>query len=226
MASSRQAGRPRRPLAEPVHPLTARVRQLIDLTHAGRVRDASRLTGIPYPTLNDLYIGRTVSPNLATLESLGAPYEIELSWLLSSDDRGQVPRTGRLVFLPPHPTAEVKRRALREVLIPFVAWSMYEVFSVLEARLIAMPATAERPIVAEAAGDALVFRLATFLFQPLLAAEKAADADVVPAAITGQRLDPKTMEQWIVTLRALGDLWRAALPDLLKRDGGSGSRFC
>ncbi len=223
MHSPKQAGRPRKALADPVHPLTARVRQLIDLAHDGRVRDASRLAGIPYPTLNDLYIGRTVNPNLGTLESLRAPYDIELTWLLSSEEPEQLPRTGRLVLLPPHPTAEVKRRALREVVIPFVAWSMYEVFSVLEARLIAMPATAARPIVAEAAGDALVFRLATFLFQPLLAAEKAGEANLIPAAVAGQDADADGVKQWVATLQAIGDLWQAALPDLLKTGGHTGA---
>ena len=210
-----QAGRPRKPLAGPVHPLTVRVRQLIDLAHEGKVRDASRLAGIPYPTLNDLYIGRTVNPNLATLESLCAPYDIELSWLLAADQPEPAPRTGRGVLLPPHPTADVKRRALREVQIPFVAWSMYEVFTSLEGRLIAMQATAERPIVAEAAGDALVFRLATFLFQPLLAAEKAGEIGVIPVVPPGEEVGLKTRSRWIVTLRALGAVWQVALPDLL-----------
>ena len=159
------------------------MRQLIDAAHDGRVQNASRLTGIPYPTLNDLYIGRTVNPNLTTLEQLRAPYGIELVWLLSKDEPEETPRAGRLVFLPPDPNVETGRRALREVVIPFRAWSMYEAFSVLETRLTAMPATAERPIVAEAAGDALVFRLATFLFQPLLAAEKAGESDVIPVAV-------------------------------------------
>ncbi|MFC1639921.1 hypothetical protein ACFL3B_04065 [Gemmatimonadota bacterium] len=206
---------------DPVHPLTARIRQLVDLAHDGKVREASRLAGIPYPTLNDLYVGRTVNPNLATLESLRLPYGIEMSWLLSREEPKQLPRTGRLVFLPPHPSAEVKRRALREVVIPFVAWSMYEVFAVLEARLIAMPANAERPIVAEAGGDALVFRLATFLFQPLLAAEKAGETDVIRSVVGGQETEFEMMQRWIVTLRALGDMWRAALPDLLNDDGRS-----
>jgi len=216
-----QAGRPRRPLEEPVHALTRRVRQLIDVAHDGRVRDASRLAGIPYPTLNDLYIGRTVNPNLATLESLRTPYDIDLSWLLAADEPEQKPRTGRSVLLPPHPMADVKRRALREVRIPFVAWSMYEVFSVLESRLIAMPADATRPIVAEALGDALVFRLATFLFQPLLAAEKAGEADVIPVVPTAEDADRKTMRRWIVTLQALGDVWQVTLPDLLEGNEGS-----
>ena len=216
MAGLRQAGRPRRPLAEAAHPLTTRVRQLIDAAHDGRVLNASRLTGIPYPTLNDLYIGRTVNPNLATLEQLRAPYWIELVWLLSKEEPEETPRVGRLVFLPPDPNVETGRRALREVVIPFRAWSMYEAFSVLETCLIAMPAAAERPIVAEAAGDALVFRLATFLFQPLLAAEKAGESDVIPVDLTDQGAGSERVRCWINTLQALGAMWKATLPDLLK----------
>lgn len=215
MASRRQAGRPRRPLAGAVHPLTTRIRQLIDVAHAGRVRDASRVAGIPYPTLNDLYIGRTVNPNLATLERLRTPYGIELVWLLSAEEPEEEPRVGRLVYLPPDPNAGTTRRALREVVIPFRAFSMYEVFTVLEERLIATPASAERPIVAEAAGDALIFRLATFLFQPLLAAEKSGESNVIPTAQEQQRAEGRA-ERWINTLQALGEMWTLALPGLLQ----------
>ena len=176
------------------------------------------MTGVPYPTLNDLYIGRTVNPNLATLDTLRMPYDIDLTWLLSGKTPEELPRTGRLVFLPPHPTADVKRRALREVVLPFVAWSMFDVFSKLEARLIAVPAAAARPIVAEATGDALVFRLATFLFQPILAAEKAGESDVVPSIAAGSEADPTTMKRWVATLRTLGDMWQATLPGLLTGD--------
>ncbi len=215
MRKMSQAGRPRRTLGKPVHQLTIRVRQLIDLAHGGNVRNASRLTSIPYPTLNDLYIGKTVNPNLATLESLSAPYDIELSWLLAVEDPGTMPRTGRSVLLPPGSSAEVRQRALRKVQIPFVAWSMYEVFTAVEARLIEMPATTMRPIVAEAEGDTLQFRLATFLFQPLLAAEKAGESNLIPADTNAEEQEnPRAAERWIVTLRALGDVWKAALPGL------------
>lgn len=207
-------------MAEPGHPLTARVRQLIDLAHEGKVREASLLTAISYPTLNDLYTGRTVSPNLATLEALRAPYGIDMSWLLSQHPPEQVPRTGRVVFLPPHALADIKQRSLRKVPIPFAAWSMYDAFARLEARLLAMPPTATRPIVAEASGDALVFRLATFLFQPFLAAEKAGEADVILKAASGDETDNQRVTRWVVTLRALGDMWKLALPNIL--DGPSG----
>ena len=216
MAVLTHAGRPRGVLPQPRNTLTVRVRQLVDVAHGGKVRDASRLTGIPYPTINDLYTGRSANPNLATLESLRVPYEIDLSWLLSDAEPQQPPRTGIVAFLPPDPRAEVKRRVLREIQIPFVAWSMYEVFSVLESRLGAMKATAERPIVAEASGDALVFRLATFLCQPLLAAEKAGEQDVILVWNEGTSLVNERMARWSSALEALGEMWRASLRGLLR----------
>ena len=74
LTNDKQVGRPRGRLSDPLHVLTLRVRTLIQTVHHGKVREASRLTGIPYPTLNELYVGRTVNPNLATLERLRAPY--------------------------------------------------------------------------------------------------------------------------------------------------------
>lgn len=219
MRGLRNAGRPRSPLPEPAHTLTARVRRLIDLAHDGKVRDASRLTGIPYPTLNDLYIGRTVNPNLATLDTLRMPYAVELTWLLSDAEPDESPRRGIVAYLPPDPGAAAKRRSLRQVEIPFTAWSMYEVFTNVEARLEAMEATADRAIVAEASGDALRFRLATFLFQPLLAAEKAGEQDVFFASPEGEDIDSERMGSWTKTLTILGNMWKATLPGLLKDPG-------
>jgi len=185
------------------------------MAHGGRVRDSSMLTGVPYPTLNDLYIGRSINPNLATLDALSAPYDIDASWFLCAEEPDRQPRTCRIVFLPPYPLGEVKRRTLREIQIPFSAWPMYEVFTELEERLKAMPADATRPIVAEASGDALPFRLATFLFQPLLAAEKTGWNDVFPVSEGDEKLDAETMARWTGTLIALGDMWKVSLTGFL-----------
>ena len=217
MRRPRSAGRPRRALPDPVNTLTGRVRRLIDIAHDGKVRNASQLTGIPYPTLNDLYIGRTVNPNLATLDRLRAPYGIDLTWLLSEDEPTEAPLTGIVAFLPPDPRAEVKRRSLREVQIPYSAWSMYEVLSSLEARLRTETADANRPIVGEATGDALLFRLSTFLFQPLLAAEKSGEQGVFVGSGEQSETVEHERRRWITKLVALGDMWRATLPMLLQR---------
>ncbi len=219
LSGQKQPGRPRGVLQEPSHTLTVRIRRLIDIAHEGKVRDASRLTGIPYPTVNDLYTGRSLNPNLATLEALRAPYDIDITWLISPAEPQETPRTGMMVFLPPDPNADLKRRALRQVQIPFVAWPMYEVFSSLAARLSTMKATADRPIVAEASGDALLFRLATFLFQPLLAAEKAGEKGVIPAWVQGSVPEEKKKWRWTNTLEALGEMWLAAMPGLLADRG-------
>jgi len=215
MPKFKGAGRPRRSLAPPNRTLTARVRRLIDLAHSGKVRDASRLTGIPYPTLNDLYNGRSVNPNLATLEAFCVPYQIGISWLLSDDEPNEVPRKGIVANLPPDANADVKRRSLRQVHIPFSAWPMCEVFTTLEYKLERMDANADRPIVGEASGDALRFRLATFLFQPLLAAERAGEKETFVGSAEGDKENAELLERWSNTLAALGEMWRVGLPSLL-----------
>ena len=219
MSPATKAGRPRGALAEPAHTITGRVRRLIDTVHEGKVRDASRLTRIPYPTLNDLYIGRNANPSLATLEKLRRPYGIDLSWLLSDAAPVESPRRGIVAYLPPDPTADLKRRSLREVFIPYTAWSMCEVFTKLEEALEAMESNADRPIVGEASGDALRFRLSTFLLQPLLAAEKVGERNVFVEASSEGEEDSSRNERWTEMLESLAATWRAALPGLLKAQG-------
>jgi len=65
MATPNQAlhpGRPKHPLSEGVPPITKRIRRLIDLVHGGNLAAAGRATGLPYPTVRDLYSGRTANP--------------------------------------------------------------------------------------------------------------------------------------------------------------------
>ena len=209
MPQRKRAGRPRQRLPEPAHSLTRRVRCLVDVAHGGNVWEATRLTGVSYPTLSDLYVGRTTSPSLATLKALGAPYGVDLNWLTDAGVPEPPAVTGRVGLLPPPPGADARRRALRKVDIPFTAWPMYEVFALLERRLGDEPAQQDRAIVGEATGDAFVFRLTTFLLQPLLAAERVGEVEVIPAQ--GGAGD----ERWVETLRALGRMWRTALPHLL-----------
>lgn len=219
MRSHSRAGRPRAELPEPSHPLTERIRRIVDVVHRGKVLDASRLTGIPYPTLNELYVGRTVNPNTATLEAFRKPYDIPMSWLFGESGAEASPQTGRFVLLPPHPKASVRRRELRRVEIPFAAWSLYHVFSVLERRLNSAEPSVDRPIVGEASGYALTFRLATFLLQPLLAAEKAGEPGVIVTADGEQGDDAGPRERWVESLLRLGDLWKSTLSNLLADAG-------
>ncbi len=219
MPSKSRVGRPRAELPEPAHPLTERIRRIVDVVHGGKLLDASRLTGIPYPTLNDLYIGRTVNPNTATLEVLRKPYDIPMSWLFGEEGAEASPQTGRFVLLPPHPKASAKRRELRRVEIPFAAWSLYDVFSVLEQCLNSAEPSVDRPIVGEASGDALSFRLATFLLQPLLAAEKAGEPGVILTVDDERGGGAGARARWVGSLSRLGDLWKSTLSHLLA-DGG------
>lgn len=213
-------GRPRRPLAPPAKPVTRRIRRLVDLVHRGNLAEAARATGVPYPTLRDLYVGRTVNPGLETLEALCAPYGIEVTWLTSEQGPDEVPITGIPVLLPPHPKQAAASRTFREVLIPHAARPMTDIFTWLNRWLESQPAAAERPIVGEATGDALRFRLTTFLLQPLLAAEKLGEPDVIPPVPAGGAVPPEVQSAWIGRLRALGEMWQAALPGLLNRAGG------
>ncbi len=62
-------------------------------------------------------------------------------------------------------------------------------------------------------------RLTTFLFQPLLAAERLGEPGVIVPLLAGEGLgasDRRAEGEWVDRLRALGDLWQAALPRLLE----------
>ncbi len=202
-------GRPKAALSAKVSPVTRRIRRLVDLVHGGNLAAASRATGIPYPTIRDLYTGRAANPGLSTLDQLRAPYGVSLNWFTDRAADDEVPLQGRTILLPPHPKAQQGgTRALRQVLIPYAARSLLQVFAALEEWLRQKPAEPDRPIVGEATGDAFTFRLTTFVLQPILAAEKVGQ-DLVPAG----GVDPA----WVARLEALGAMWRALLPDLFRR---------
>lgn len=213
----RRVGRPKATLLASVPAVTRRIRRLIDLVHDGNLAAASRLTGIPYPTLRDLYAGRAANPELATLEQLRAPYGVSLNWFLDQTTDDEVPLAGRMVLLPPHPRA-AGTRALRQVLIPYAARALFDVFAGLERWLTRQPAGPDRPIVGEAAGDAFAFRLTTFLLQPLLAGEKLGE-EVIPAAAPSAPAagGPGTPDAvWVRRLDALGEMWRTLLPRVVE----------
>ena len=202
-------GRPKQTLAADVPAVTRRVRKLVDQVHGGNLADAQRATGLPYPTLRDLYAGRTANPELATLDRLRAPYGVSLNWFTEPGSDKEVPLAGRLVLLPPHPRAAaaggVAGRALRQVLLPYAARTLSSVFERLQAWLEQQAPAPERPVVGEATGDTFTFRLTTFLLQPLLAAEKLGE-EVIPASVDAA---------WVERLEALGAMWRAALARIL-----------
>lgn len=216
MAKPRQPaplGRPKAVLSADVSPITRRIRRLIDLVHGGNLAAAGRATGLPYPTIRDLYTGRTANPELSTLDRLRAPYGVSLNWFTDRAQDDEVPLGGRMVLLPPHPRAAPQgaARALRQVLIPYAARDLLAVFAAVEERLKAKPAEPDRPIVGETSGDAFTFRLTTFLLQPLLAAEKVGE-DVIPAAPPAGSAVPTVDAAWVARLEALGGMWRVLLP--------------
>ena len=211
-------GRPRHPLPEPTHQLTKQVRLLIDKAHGGNLSDASRLTGISYPLLRDLYVGRVTGPSLRTLEALQSPYGVDLGWLTEAGAPDAIAVLGWIGLVPPGPTSDTSgSRKLREVLIPFLAWPMYELVSSAERHLREKAPRSGRPIVGEATGDAFSFRLTTFLLQPLLAAEKlgSGDAILTVARYMAAATSRQERERWITGLRHLGGLWRSVLPATL-----------
>ncbi len=216
MVHRRRVGRPKAPLARARHRLTERVRALLQLAHDGNLREASRATAIPYATLRELYTGQTINPSYRTLAALVDTYGVPLEWLRSEEEPEDVPLLGRRGFVPPHPARMGSRPQLREVLIPFAAWPMYDVVGRLEAELTAERASPERPIVGEATGEAMVFRLTTFLFQPLLAAERAGQRGVIiEAREIGGLVGGIRWREWVERLRSLGEMWRRVLPDLV-----------
>jgi hypothetical protein len=70
--------------------------------------------------------------------------------------------------------------------------------------------------VGEATGEALQFRLCTFLCQPLLAAERAGRPGVIPSfEEVDDRLASPIGRAWVRSLTALGRMWQLVLGDLL-----------
>lgn len=215
MRRQQRPGRPRQPLPEPTHQLTKRVRLLIDRAHDGNLSDSSRLTGISYPVLRDLYVGRATGPSLRTLDALKSPYGVDLRWLTEEGAPDAIATLGWVGVVPPAPGGDsAASRELREVLVPFRAWPMYELLAITERRLREQAPGPGRPIVGEATGDAFAFRLTTFLLQPLLAAEKLGSSrSILTAARYKDEATPADERQrWLAALRHLGGLWSAILP--------------
>jgi transcriptional regulator with XRE-family HTH domain len=213
-----KVGRPKHPLRRAESVLTGRVRALLQLAHGGNLAEASRVTGVPYPTLRELYVGRTVNPGVRTLQALAEAYGLSLDWFRQPEEPEDLPLLGRVGFVPPAGGAGSGRGQLREVMIPFAAWPMYEFFSRLEEQLAREPATEDRAIVGAASGEALLFRLTTFLLQPLLAAERAGAADaIVSAKEYEERVGGERAAAWVDRLTALGRMWAVVLGEGAER---------
>lgn len=215
MSHRRRVGRPRKRLPDASHPITERVRYLVETAHAGNLNEASRVTGLAYPTLRDLYVGETVHPGLSTLNALRAPYDLELEWF-AGGERVPMPLLPGVVGLVPA-VGNPGDQGRREVLIPFRAWPMYQVFRNLGSHLRSQPRAKQRPIVGKAKGEKFTLRLTSFLLAPLLAAEEMGVPGTIVTLDKFRSQEPKarpSQERWIRCLRSLGETWETALSEL------------
>jgi len=203
----RRPGRPKK-ARRSVGLVTRRVRRLIDLAHDGNIRQASEETGLPYPTLRDLYSGRRANPRLATVKALADHYLVNVNWFTDERQPEPVPIGGFVGRLDPPsgPGGEY-----REVVIPFAAWEFMKVARALDAYLESLPVTPDRPIIGDAGHPEGNKRLTTFLLQPLLGAEALGE----PNAILREWPGGEERESWITKMRALGRMWQVAMPALL-----------
>lgn len=221
-------GRPKQKPARATALITRRVRKLIDLAYEGNIRLASLTTGLPYATLRDLYIGRTVNPSIATLEVLAARhgFPMAVQWFLREDQGEDLPLGGVVILLPAAPGQPQDLKHARESFIPYAAWPLVQVYELLyDYLLFALQPSKARPILGTATGGKKTsFRLTRFLFAPLLEAERQGERGVIQADWLTDK------ERWVKSLQALGRLWEQAMPDLLAkarayaRQRGSGPR--
>lgn len=217
-----RAGRPKSTLPRATATITRRVRTLVDTAHGGNLGEAARASGLPYPTLRELYVGRTANPAIRTIETLAAPYGLPLEWFTAAGAGDALPRVGATGLLPPHPATPMQRHGLRRVPIPFAAWPMYDVYRRVREWLERIEPSSGRPIVHEATGESLTFRLTTFLLQPLLAAEKLGEPDVIPFGVGDEEPAVPAGEvgaHWVFQLTSLGRMWQAVLEDVLDSAG-------
>lgn len=229
----KRVGRPRARLPKAKHLVTRRIRWLVDHVHEGNLNEASRVTGIAYPTLRDLYVGRTTNPSIQTLETLRKPYTMGVEWFTDPKAPEKELLGGIVGYLPSHPDMPGRRPYKREVVIPYTAWPMYEVFSLLFEWLDKLPPSPERPIVGNADGRDFTERLTVFLLGPYLAIEREKLGDV-NTILPGMPLVPQRIptdedeEAWVRKMRALGAMWQQAIPDVLAKaraEGGAATHL-
>lgn len=219
----RRVGRPKQKPPQAKALLTRRVRKLIDLAYDGNLRTAAMTTGLPYTTLRSLYTGRTINPGITTLQVLAARHGIPDAWFLREDQPEELPMGGLVALLPNGHGKPREWRYDRETFVPFAAWPLIEVYTLLGEYLESRPPTPSRPIMGETTDEfEKCRRLTEFLFAPLLTAERLGEASAIPGP-WNEDMEPK-----LKTLRALGRFWEQALPELLgkarawARDHGKG----
>jgi hypothetical protein len=210
-------GRPKGPLSEPASLLTRRIRRVVNEAHLGNLAEAAAHTGLPYGTLRDLYLGRTVNPGIQTIAALAGSYGLSPAFFTDRTVE-EAPLLAVETTLPPDPDFGRGSRG-RRIRIPLAAWPLARLFLRLEAALLLRPPSRARPILAGLTDPAECReRLAAFLLDPLLQAREAGGhplLGVEPPLSGTPEVTPVVWREWIETLRALGRFWTRTLEPLL-----------
>lgn len=208
-------GRPRAKLKRATHTVTRRVRRLVDMAHDGVIQAASETTGLPYPTIRDLYLGRSTNPSLKTLKALAGAYNVFEEWFRDEKQGEEIPMGGWLAYLPAL-DGSTERQKLRQTVVPFAAWSMKSAAEKLDNALGAMPPAPKRPIVGDSQNDEFNLKLSTFLLRPVLDAERATGREIAPNIMSTNWGNREMGEKWISRLRLLGSYWESVLHELIE----------
>lgn len=210
-----RVGRPKAKLKTARHHITRRVRRLIDLAHEGNVHEASRATGIPYATVRDLYVGRSANPGHKTLKALVETYGVYDGWFTDSAQPEEVPVSGWVTYVSGF-GSDASRDRRRDVVIPFAAWPLGNLYEELGDALEVMPVSVNRPIVSDAVEEKeFNRRLGDFFLAPLLLAETVSGKRMVLDHAAPEWDDRTEQEKWIRRMRVLGRYWADVLPEMI-----------
>lgn len=212
-----RVGRPRSTKLKPAKiRLTRQVRRLIDVAHDGNVQEASRVSGMAYATLRDLYTGRSTNPNVRTLETLGRKYGVYPGWFTDETQAEEVPLGGWASYVSGFGRVSDGLK-VRGITIPFSAWPLPAIYERLCAAVEAMPRHPERPIIGSTTDDNEISLLVTdFLLAPLLQAEKITGNEMILHDRLNKRHNRQEQEKWILRLRHLGKLWEEIFAENLQ----------
>lgn len=212
--ASKRTGRPKNPLKPAGAHVTRRVRHLIDLAHDGNIHEAARASGLPYPTLRALYVGKNASPRLKTLEKLAAAYGVYVDWFTNPESPKALPMGGVVAPISARPNGRYPMPE-RSVTIPWAAWPLPDIMRRIGNKLEALPPSPDRPILGTLTDPkAAERRLVEFFLAPLLEAEAIGVKDCF-------LLEPGPVKEWdernelvAKRMRRLGLFWQETLSGL------------